>query len=153
MYNGSQSQYVPQAPQMVPGQLPQPQGQGQISQPQMAQVPQGQMTQVPQAPMQQLQGQIPQGQPTQIPQGQMSQISQGQGQVLPGSQGQMLGQQQTQNFSSASSQDYNNRWVPLDLYRLHGFVLKIIEPHHEKTCVWICEQQRHRSACASVQSD
>lgn len=108
MYNGSQSQYISQAPQMVPGQLPQPQGQGQISQPQMAQVPQGQMTQVPQAPMPQLQGQIPQGQPTQIPQGQMSQISQGQGQVLPGSQGQMLGQQQTQNFSSASSQDYNN---------------------------------------------
>ena len=27
------------------------------------------------------------------------------------------------------------------------------EPHHEKTCFAICEEQRHRSACAFVQSD
>ena len=104
MYNGSQSQYMPQAPQMVAGQLPQPQGQiaqGQI--PQMSQVPQGQMSQGPQASMTQLQGQ------GQMPQGQRSQMSGVQGQVPAGSQGQMLGQQQTQNYSSASSHEYNNR--------------------------------------------
>ena len=27
------------------------------------------------------------------------------------------------------------------------------EPHHEKSCFAICEQQMRRSACASVQSD
>ena len=29
----------------------------------------------------------------------------------------------------------------------------LYEPRHEKTCYAICEQQRRRSACASVQSD
>lgn len=120
MYNGSQPQYVPQGPQIVQGQIPQPQGQlAQVQQGQISQVPQGQISQAPQGQI----SQVPQGQMSQVPQGQMSQVQgqmsqvpqtqlpqipQGQGQIPPGSQGQILGQQQPQSFSTASSQDFSN---------------------------------------------
>ena len=36
---------------------------------------------------------------------------------------------------------------------LENLTFKRIEPHHAKTCFAICKHQRHRSACASAQSD
>ena len=38
-------------------------------------------------------------------------------------------------------------------HKIEMALLITTEPHHEKTCLTICEQERCRSACASVQSD
>ena len=58
---------------------------------------------------------------------------------------------QSMRFPFTSCQRFYCLNTPM-LQKLSG-AQRRCEPHHEKICYAICEQQRRRSACASAQSD
>ena len=58
------------------------------------------------------------------------------------------------HYKHADSQTNRNHHEVKQPFKCKKLQSKVpYEPHHEKTCIVPCEQQRRKSACASAQSD